>query len=362
MKSHSSAESASAVALETEAGFDPETFQHNLPHQYRSVLSEFQKISRSFVRFNILFLGAIGAQSGVLFVFLPFFSESSLLGFSLSVLFLTGFCYAVLLFYYQTKKPESLRNLLNRFTASCRVSIGLPVGMAQHHLSIADTLIKLSAYLQDYEWHMGQAARWFSPFRKILSRISAYCHWHDVFRFKQMLLYTAIDEHLQQIRITPTDLEVHASLANAYVLLSQIYKEPRGIDSTHPRQSLYRKWETRFKEKFETAAKLALEEFRILSQYAPQDPWVHEQLASGYRELEMPAEEILEVETLLKLKPNDRALQWRLGLLYFQQGLNSKGLQIYDALKKAHYNRAEELIAAYGFNSDSKQQITPIHL
>jgi len=360
--SHTGSNNDMSTQLENETHFDTEFFQQKLPHHYRNVLIEFQKISRAFVRFNVLFIGIIGAQLASLFIFLPIFSQTSLLALGLGTLFLSAFSYLVLLFYYQAKKPEQLNSLLHRFIASCRTAVGLPTGVAQHHLSIADTLSKLSSYLQDYEWSMGQIPKIFSPLSSLFSRVSAYCYWHDVFRFKQLLLYAAIDEHLLQIRATPTDLEVHASLANAYVSLSQIYKEPKGVDTTHPRQSLYNKHERLFSEKFKTAARLALEEFRILSHYAPQDPWVHDQLAAGYRDLEMPEEEILEVETLLKLRPQDKDILFRLGTLYFQQGLNAKGLQAYEELQKANFKKAEDLIASYGQTGEAEMQITPIEV
>ncbi len=353
---------AMSTQLDSEKNFhfDSDFFQQKLPHHYRNILAEFQKISRSFVLFNILFIATLALEVATFFLFLPLFSQSSLLALALGALFLTLFSYLVLLFYNQAKKPEQHRALLNRFLTSCRASIGLPPGLAQHHLTIAETLTKLSSYLQDYEWKIGALPSLFSPLSRLFSRFSAYCYWHDVFRFKQLLLYAAIDEHLEQIRSTPTDLEVHASLAGAYVALSQIYKEPK--ETSHPRQRLYRKQSALFDEKFKTAAKLALEEFQILSQYAPQDPWVHEQLASGYRDLELHEDEIREVEFLLKLKSNDRDILFRLGTLYFQQGLNAKGLKIYEELKQANFKRAEELISIYGRTVSAENQITPIDI
>lgn len=342
--------------------YDSEFFQQKLPHHYRSILSEFQKISRAFVSFNTLMIGLIALELGALFAFLPLFSQSSFLALALGVLFLTLFSYLVLLFYYQAKKPEQLQGLLRRFIASCKTSIGIPVGVAQHHLSIAETLSKLSAYLQDYEWEIGKLPFVFAPFSRLISRVSAYCYFNDVFRFKQLLLYAAIDEHLLQIRTTPTDLEVHASLAGAYVSLSKLYKEPKEAPLAHPSRNLYRKRSLELDEKFQIAAKLALEEFQILNHYAPNDPWVHEQLAAGYRDLELHKEEIAEVELLLNLKPQDKELLFRLGSLYFQQGLNAKGLQIYEALQKNHLKRAEELISTYGQTTLAQTQITPLDL
>ncbi len=319
-----------STQTENERAFDDAFFQHNLPQYYRAILREFRRVTHSFVSFNLLFLVLFSSELFLFFFFLPFLSRSAIFAFALGGLFLTAFSYFVLLFYFQAKKPEQLIQLRDHFLQSCRQVLSLPPGEAQHHLSLAEALSKLSSYLHDFEWNFYKVPKYLNLFSKTISRFSAYCYGEDVFKMKVLLLQAAVDEHLKQIRITPTDLEVHASLANTYVSLSKIYKGPE------------------FEEKYRTLARLAIEEFSILSQYAPNDPWVHEQLAVGYRDLGMPQEEMREVETLLKLRANDREILYRLGSLYFKQGMNAKGLQIYEELKRANFKKAEDLIASYG--------------
>lgn len=333
---------------ELNSSFDKEQFQEKLPQYYRTILADFQKISKAFVHFNLSFLLLGFVELSLFICFLTVMADSALVALVLGAIFLTTFTYLVLLFYFQAKKPEQMSSLLHRFLSSCRASLGVPKGVALHHLSVAETLIKLSNYLSDYEWRLVKSPDSIGRLARPVSRFSAYCCWHDVFRFKQLLLYAAIEEHLNQIRATPTDLEVHASLANSYVVLSQIYKEPKSQDEAHPRLKNYKRHASQFDEKFKAAASLAIEEFRILSHYAPNDPWVHEQLASGYHELDLHEDEVREVETLLNLRPQDKEILFRLGVLYFQQGLNAKGLQVFEELKKGNFKRAEDLISAYG--------------
>jgi tetratricopeptide (TPR) repeat protein len=264
------------------------------------------------------------------FFFLPFLSKSAFFAFALGGMFLTCFSYVVLLFYFQAKKPEQLQQLRDQFLQSCRQILPTPPGEAQHHLSLAAALSKLAHYLHDFEWNFYRMPKFLSPFSGLISRFSAACYGADVFKMKLLLLHAAVEEHLKQIRSTPTDLEVHASLANTYITLSKIYKGPP------------------FEEEFKGAARLAIEEFRILSHYAPNDPWVHEQLAVGYHDLGMPEEEMREIETLLHLRAQDKEILYRLGSLYFDQGMNAKGLQIYEELKRAHFKKAEDLISSYG--------------
>lgn len=319
-----------STQLDNERAFDDAFFQHNLPQYYRAILREFRRVTHSFVSFNLLFLALFASELFLFFFFLPFLSKSAVLAFALGGIFLTCFSYFILLFYYQAKKPEQLFQLKNQFLQSCRQVLPIPPGEAQHHLSLADALCKLSSYLHDFEWNFYNVPKFLNPLSSLISRFSAYCYGEDVFKMKVLLLEAAVDEHLKQIRSTPTDLEVHASLANTYVALSKIYKE------------------SNLEEKFKRTARLAMEEFCILSQYAPNDPWVHEQLAVGYRDLGMVEEEMREVETLLKLRAQDKEILYRLGSLYFEQGMNAKGLQIYDELKKANFKKAEDLIGSYG--------------
>ena len=61
-----------------------------------------------------------------------------------------------------------------------------------------------------------------------------------------------------------------------------------------------------------------------------------------------PKEEQLAYETILTLRPHDHDTRFKLGSLYFQQGENAKGLKLYEEPKKAHYEKATELLAQYG--------------
>lgn len=334
-----------STQLENEIAFDDAFFQNNLPQYYRAILREFRRVTHSFVSFNILFSVLFFSELFLFFLFLPFLNASAVLAFALGGVFLTCFSYFVLLFYFQAKKPEQLQNLKEQFLQSCRQALSIPAGESQHHLSLASALSKLASYLHDFEWNFYKTPSYVQIFSPFISRFSAYCYWEDVFKMKLLLLQSAIDEHLKQILLTPTDLEVHASLANTYVALSKVYRDPMQGKIRSRKQ---RKNQSFYEEKFRLASQLAIEEFRILSHYAPNDPWVHEQLAVGYRDLKMPDEEMKEVETLLKLRSQDKEILYRLGTLYFTQGQNAKGLQIYEELKKANFKKAEDLITAYG--------------
>lgn len=323
----------------TASSFDTLQFEARLPQIYRVILNNFRRVAQRYVSFNIAFLILLSTEALLFVTCMPLLSKP-LFALSLGIMFLSGFSYFLLLFYFQAKKPEQLIQLKEQFVHSCRRHISLPMGEVQHHLAIADALTKLSSYLQDFESTFYKTPRLLTPLTDIVNRFAKYCYWEDVFKMKEILLQTSIEEHLMQIKQTPTDLEVHASLANTYVFLSTLYRTLV--------QSEKKKHQLASETGFQKTAKLAIEEFKILNHYAPHDPWVHEQLAIGYRNLDMPNEEISEIEILLKLKPQDKEILFRLGTLCFQEGQNAKGLQIYEELKQSNYKRASDLITSYG--------------
>lgn len=321
-------------------------FEQNLPLFYRSFLKKFKKVSRSFVNFNILFLAVATLEIVLFLTFFSFLAQSAILAYSLSAFFLTGFSYFVLLFYFQAQKPEQFALEIKRLIQSCKNLLPAHTTGAEGPLSVAQTLCNLSSYLQDFESNFYKLPSFLEFLSPMVSRFSASFYWKDVFAMKEMLLLSAVKEHLEQIKITPTDLEVHASLANTYICLSKLYCEPITTDSVLSQRELRK--QSPFQKQAKLYSQLAIEEFKILNHYAANDPWIHEQMALGFKNLNIPQEEIKEMEILLKLRPHDKEILFQLGTLYFKQGFNAKGLQVYEDLKRTHAKKAIELIALYG--------------
>lgn len=329
-----------------ESGINFERIDQEMPQAYRTVLEEFRKIPRSYVRFQLLFLTLGIIESSLFFISIPLLSQTALLAIALATVFLTIFSYFLLLFYQQAKKPELLEQILDRLISSCRSHLAAPTGTSTHHLSVASSLSKLADYLEGYESELIKVP--FFGFTKLSRKLSSISSTEDVFRFKQLLLTAAIEEHLAQIRIHPTDAEAHASLAISYVRLAQAY---RSATTVFPKQA------EELQSRFEMAMQRAQQEFQILKEFAPNDPWIHDQLANGYRELGLIDEELKELDELRKLRPKDANLFFRIGSLYFQRGDFGKGLQTYAILQKLDYAKGQELIRDYGRSSNL---LTPV--
>lgn len=330
--------------------FDRDYFNNHLQKAVDGLLPPFSKVVKAYVLFNLFFL-FIGTSEILLFIYgLAWLTQSSALAFSLAVIFLTISSYFILRVYLQTKKPLQFLQLRDRFIAATKSLIGYQEGVPEHHLALANACSRGASALQGKEY-----SYYFPPKRLAflagpLERFSFWWHWEDIHRMRELLLLYSVDEHLQLVKCEPTNLEVHTALANAYVMLSSLYVDQGKGDGYEEERWAHNNslLAEELDRKFRAASERAMEEFKILNDYAPDDPWIHAQLAYSYRDLQMPQEEIREYETILRLRPDDRETLYRLGTLYFEQGLNAKGLRVYEELKRSHFKRAESLIKYYG--------------
>jgi tetratricopeptide (TPR) repeat protein len=183
-----------------------------------------------------------------------------------------------------------------------------------------------------------------------LNRLISYVLWRPLHILSEVLFMAAVDQHISRIKAAPTDLKCHAALANCYVMLANHYLEPMKTRPfmTWPGILLTHRTAAVLEAKGRASSHSAIEELSILSSFAPDQLWVHDQLAISYRELEMPEKEIEECEAIIKLCPDDHQALLRLGILYFRQGRHAKGLEVYERLKPIQPLLAEELIGHYG--------------
>ena len=342
-----------AVENDVVIEYDKELYKDRIGTLINPILTKFQKILKSYTLFNLFFLILITGEITYFFVHLTFLEQTFVMAIHLALIFATIFCYFTLRMYAHLRKAEKLMNLKEDFIKTCRQVSQLPEGEAEHHLLIAHACCQLAAELHGQEYQIYSCPSWIIFLSSSFEKLNCWWFWQDVHFMKELLLQSCANEHIKLVRMQPTDLESHGGLANAYVMLSGLYVDPRTVEGLDDDRWIpQNKYDMTFKEKFRSIAERAIEEFKILSDYAPHDPWVHAQLAYSYRDLQMPKEEIREYETIHHLCPDDKETLFKLGKLYFQQGLNAKGLQIYEALKKSNYKKAESLIHFYGAYSN----------
>lgn len=327
-------------------------FNQQINHVIEPIIPQFERLLRSDILFNFLFL-TIGLIELVSFLFfLPYLMQSSLMAIGLALFFLTLFSYYILRVYFRTKRPEQMHYLVNRYITACQVLLNYQQGVPEHHLALANACLKMAKCMEGKETALYPLPRWLGLIAKPLEKISSWWHWEDVHAIRELLVQKSIHEHIELVKCEPTGMEAHTALANAYVMLSALYVNEDKVEETaNHDQWIPPKFRTPLMEqKFRQTAERAVEEFKIIADYAPNDPWVHSQLAYSYRDLKMPLQEIREYEMLLRLLPDDRDALYKLGILYFQQGREADGLQVYEKLKRTNFKKAENLICHYGAN------------
>lgn len=304
------------------------------------------------MRHSLLLFGCLllmAAELGVFIYFFLFSGKTIVPAFCLACFFLTLFVCLVARLYILSRKPDFFENLASGYLRNAQSLFKGKQNVVEEQTHLASSATKLAIDLQNQEYTLLSSMLNFLPQHDFIRKFSCFCFWKDYFLFRECLLQKSIDAYIKVVQSIPVDLGAHVSLADAYVALSGLYADPRK----------YPEFDTNYwvppgrygeevQEKFFITAQRAIEEFKILNEYAPGNAWVHAQLAYSYHDLQMPLEEIQEYEMILKLKPADVETMTKLGILYFQQGMNAKGLRIYEELKKRDYKKSRKLIKFYG--------------
>ncbi|NGX56767.1 MAG: hypothetical protein K1060chlam5_01013 [Candidatus Anoxychlamydiales bacterium] len=325
---------------DTNFRFDQNFFHKEAHKNYQNSTREFKKVIRNFAFFNIGFFIFLFIQL-ILFAYLfSYLSSSSVLALILGSIFLSCFSYFILLFYFQAKKNDQIISLKDRFISTCKRAISMPENTIEHHLTLAHAASRFADSLMNFEKQI------YFSFKKefllkITKKISYLLHKEDIYKLKEKLLISAIEEHIKQIQNSPTDLELHASIASSYFKLSKLYLD--AIENNAVSKTILKTLD----QKYEFCVKSMIEEFRILNDYAPNDPWVHMQLAKSYRALNLKEKEAKENEIILKLAPENTKILYRLAKLYFELGKTAKALRIYEDLKLREYKFADSLLESY---------------
>lgn len=312
------------------------------------VVPQFESLIRLYLLFHATFVAVLATEFFLFLLFFNTIAESALIAMSTGAIFLTIFAYFILRLYLLSRKTDQIHAIKNRFLRGCRDLIQYRSGIPEHQIALATACSRLADRLDRKEYSHYQAPSWIGFLNPLMQRFSWWCHWNDYHVFKEQLLQEAVNENIELVKLEPTSLDVHASLANAYVMLSGLYVDPRSFNSSDEDLWVPEDQKALMLKKFRDTAKRAIEEFKILNSFAPDDPWVHTQLAYSYHDLQMPKEEIHEYEIIHKLVPHDDDCLYKLGALYFQQGLNAQGLEIYAKLCQCNSSKAQMLISHYG--------------
>lgn len=321
------------------------SFPDQITHLIAIAYGEFVRVIKSHVRFHLLMGLIIFLELILIFIFSTTLLKSAFFALAVGGLLFTFFFYLLLRQYLLSKRPFQLLSVRERFIEECLKAIPQNKGKAHRQILIANACCKLAAAFTGIEYRFYAPPAWLKSLNSMMETFSCWFHWVDVHEIKELLLLQSIEEHVNLVIQEPTSLECHAALANAYVMLSGLYVEHKGQGGDRWIPSYVN--QEHLNLKFRQTAERAIEEFKILNEYAPDDLWVHAQLAYSYRDLKMPEEEIREYEIMLAIRPEDPETLYKLGWLYFQHGHNAKGLEVYEVLREFDLHKANDLIQHY---------------
>lgn len=298
----------------------------------QSSLELFKRVSRYYCLFHLVFILVVLLELVSFLLFFSFFARSAFLGISIGVIFFTGFAYCVLHFYFQGKRPEEFAMVKENYLQSCKKVITHPSHSSEYQLSLASHIYQLVDAVQEGESPFYPFPPSLDSLGAFLEKLGMWTYQSQAHQMKEILLLEAVGTQLELIKSHPTDIQKHASLAQAYRTLAQIYlKIPTEEGS----------------RRFSFYMKLALEEFKIISHFSPDSPWAHSELAATYHVLKQPDLEREHYQKLHHMLPEDQDILLRLGTLYFEQGERARALLIYEELRALSPSYAERLIAQY---------------
>ena len=220
--------------------------------QVRSLSKETVRSLRRLLRtqtvFNTIFFIVGSIELAFFIAFFALLSKSTVLAFSLALFFLTLFSYFVLRLYLQAKKPDQLVELCEEYLNRCKEQIRYQEGVLEHHIALAHAAQKFASSLDEMEYTIYSPPFFLKSLAPTLEKFSCFSHWRDFHQLRELLLTTSIEEHIKVVKCEPTNLEVHAALANAYVLLSTLYSTPPVTDKWIPPERYSKEMADRFKE------------------------------------------------------------------------------------------------------------------
>lgn len=327
--------------------FNTASFQEKIASLSDPFIKRVRRITRSYIFFHTFFILALSFELIIFGLLFSVSLQSTAMAFWLAGIFLTVFTYLVLLFYLQGRRPERLMQLRDEYIETAQTCIPFHQGTLEYHCCITEAIVHLIAKLRipsiENRWILASETLTY-----LVEKFRIWTRWKDLLKIKEMLLLSSIHEHIRLIKREPADLEAHASLASNYVALAGLYQDPKKLALNENLCWMPPEYDSEeMIRKFQVALERALEEYHIIDEYAPNDPWVHAQRASLYKELNQVDEEQKEYEKILEIDPNNSEILLRLGKLYFRKGANAKGLKIYDLLQSIAPEKEQELITFY---------------
>ncbi|CAM0117932.1 tetratricopeptide repeat protein [Rhabdochlamydiaceae symbiont of Dictyostelium giganteum] len=301
---------------------------------------------RRYMLFHTVFIALITLQLLSLLFLIPLMAKNIAAAAMIAMTFLTTFTYLVLRFYFQSRKIDELILIKETFIKSAQ---GLSLNLSPDSPWSLDKLGPIYHLIHSLHYKLSPSSLipvWVQMVIPGMKPLAHWCLWEDSQWMKETLHQYAILTMLEWVKLYPLDLELHKTLATAYMACYAIYQLP--LTDTQLLPLIARQYALpEMKSRFEKIALLAREELKVLLHHESQDEWALHQMAKIYHDLGWKEEEKKVYETLLSLEKKEAHTLYSLGLLCFELGDMAQGLYLYHELQKMHDPKADELIMHY---------------
>jgi hypothetical protein len=315
--------------------FDPDT----RIEQEAVFCEKFDKISSFHIVFHTSCICLLIFQASIFLSLVMSNPKSPYVAALLFSCILTLFSYLILLFYYRTKKPQDFLDLRRFFVQACRKQIASKKPFQDEHLFLAKAAESLTNKIGKNQFYFKKQSS--------MGALLQLLRFKDVEKMQELLMYAAIQEHIEIIKKDPLDGRTHLSLAKAYLSMVKLYQSPL-------EESFSRIWivqrilqSEKRQRRVEAAITLAMEELKIGLNSFPDDTWALLELANCYKAINDLHQELSCLVKLQQFIPNDETLLLRLGKLFFLLGKTAEGLDIFSKLKNLNVHLSFELIDSY---------------
>lgn len=266
---------------------------------------------------------------------------------SFSLLFLTISSYALIAFYQKNRKLDAMESISKEFYRYCSLHLSKNISDTEKlNLAISESLRDLAEALHSQElFHLT-----IHPFKFSKNHIIThflYFHYNDILFLQEKLLDISLTQHAKILQDCACSLQFHSSLSKTYATFAKCYKKPEGkhLEKAYIFSNLTKKEQlANLQSKYYT---LAIEELHIVCDLSENETWAHLDLASLYSHFKDTEKQMQQYEILVQQLPDDKEIIYKLGILYFTHHKTSKGLRLYNKLRKIDALYAKNLLSHY---------------
>ena len=128
--------------------FDHKRFKEKVHRLCDQSMLHFKKITRSHIFTHLFFLGVLSLEILALITSLAYLASTPFVATLLSIFLISAFAYTIVVFYFQTKKPEQFLKVHRHFMQLCAKELNHNLEKKEYHLSLANASFSFAGFIE----------------------------------------------------------------------------------------------------------------------------------------------------------------------------------------------------------------------